>query len=87
MLACIELLASEVKLTDEAEESEEQKHALSDKTRIRGVDWGDFKDEAMADNFDPSFWFVSILHCLFQLIDASTAFVFPISISFHFSTK
>lgn len=49
-----------MKLTDEAEESEEQKNALSDKTRIRGVDWGDFKDEAMADNFDPSFWFYEI---------------------------
>ena len=33
---------------------------LSDETKIRGVTWGDLKDEAMEPDFDPSFFFVSI---------------------------
>ena len=40
---------------------EESKPVLSDETRIRGVTWGDFKDEAMEPDFDPSFFFVSAL--------------------------
>ena len=33
---------------------------LSDDTKIRGVCWGDFKDEAMELDFEPSNFFVSL---------------------------
>ena len=62
MLAFDEMMHSIVAMVDEYMppplENEEQP-VLSDDTMIRGVSWGDFKDEAMEPDFDPSFFFVS----------------------------
>ena len=34
--------------------------ALSDKTKIRNVTWGDFKEDAMQPDFEPAYWFFGI---------------------------
>ena len=67
-LECIEMLAFDqemqciVAMVDEYMPPPleiEEEPVLSDETMIRGVSWGDFKDEAMEPEFDPSFFFVS----------------------------
>lgn len=42
---------------------------LSDDTKIRGVSWGDFKEEAMILDFEPSNFFVRDLKlCLLKFL-------------------
>ena len=47
----------------------EQIIVLSDDTKIRGVSWGDFKDEAMELDFEPTNFFVSaFVKCLSRIV-------------------
>ena len=67
------------------ESSEYRKPALSDDTRIRGVTWGDFKDEAMEPDFDPSYFFVSTTYT--QCLALTNQIIHNIQANFRLSVQ